>query len=179
MGAAPPFSRLGVVMKHVRVWSTDYGFSVRVFGFRVNVSRSRSAGMYRDVQYRVSWRPFHGTLRGFTFGVTYPRPYRPSYVDRALRDVESRDTYAPWRCDIGDAIMRRDRDGNTECPIRESCVRPMHGGYDACYAHDAADALPVAWPDPVRPRPVVPVAAPSCGPDCMGCDWCAAPMTVR
>jgi len=167
-------------MKHVRLWSTEYGFTVRVFGFRVNVSRSESAGMYRDVAWRVSWRPYHGTLRGFTFGVTRPRPYRPPYVDRVLADaVADVDARRSWLCDIGESIMRRDRDGNTECPIRSACTRGVFGGYDACYAHDSSDALPVAWPDSVRPRPVVPVAAPSCGPDCDGCDWCSAPMVAR
>ena len=117
----------------MRLWFTRYGFSVRVFGFRFNVSRSGSADMYRTVQYRVSWRPFHGTKRGITFGVMRPDPYVVPYVTHVLNaavcDVVERGCPACGRA-VGTCVHTDPLYGwpvgcGSDCPGCAWCAAPM------------------------------------------------------
>jgi hypothetical protein len=122
-------------MKTITMWRTHGGFAVRVFGFRVNVTRSISADMYRTVQYRVSYRPGRtGTKRGITFGIMRSVPYNPP---------------VPYR--------------------RPTCF--ACGAWAGTCGHTTAYAAMNAEWNRMDAERVT-----GCGPDCSGCDVCAAPI---
>lgn len=114
-------------MDRVRVWTTPHGIVFRVFGLRINVSRSVSWDMYRVIQYRVSWRPRHGTKRGFTFGIMRPEPYVEPYVDRVLDR-----TLTEWNADH----VARMRESGRVC----SLCHTVHGPIDHCPGLDPCPA---------------------------------------